>query len=121
MLKNLLSACLLLLAQNFVVAQQIDPTNQVPEKTFPGNQPVNKNLKNAVTDDWQSRAESYITASEYFFNKNADNNHDSVANKKQRTGFSVNNSGFTVSPLNFTGNLRKEDNWKVGMQLKYIG
>ena len=122
MLKNLSICSLLLLAQPLMIeAQQISPKNAVKENAFePGNHSVISVKKN-ITEDWLTAAQSYIATSEYFFNPVAGHNNYYVANKKQRTGFIIGNSGYSVSPVRFTDNPKNEDDWKVSLQLKYIG
>ncbi|MES2848258.1 MAG: integrin alpha, partial [Bacteroidota bacterium] len=110
MFKHLLSLCLLLLAHHLFVSGQI--------QSGAANMAVSKN---SVDDEWQSKVQSYITASEYFFKHVGDNNSYYVANKKQHAGFTFNDAGFTVSPVRFTGNQDKNNDWMVNMQLKYIG
>src|SRR5215471_14101359 len=113
MFKNLLFGCLLLAAYNpTAVAQQINPIAPVTGKTFFSDQPANKNLKNGVTDDWLSKAQSYIASSEYFFNPCAGSTDYSVANKKQRTGFIISDAGFRASPIRFIENPKKDDQWE---------
>jgi len=122
MLKNLSICSLLLLAQPLMIeAQQISQKNAVKENALELSKHSDISVKKNITEDWLAAAQTYIATSEYFFNPVAGHNNYYVANKKQRTGFIIDNSGFTASPVRFTDNPKNEDDWKVSLQLKYIG
>ncbi len=85
------------------------------------NASIGQNSKsvNNIDANWQTQAQSYIEKSEYFFKEITENNKRFTVSKKQRTGFIIDDNGFTASPIKYADNSNKD--WKVSMQLKYIG
>jgi hypothetical protein len=101
MLKNLLSACFLLLFMQSSISAQ-SPAAQ----------------STGISDDWVLKAQAYVNNSEYFFQK-AGKNRYAVANKKQRTGFIINSNGYTVSPIQVKESTGSQ--WTTTLQLAYLG
>jgi VCBS repeat-containing protein len=121
--KHLLSACLLLMAMHITsFGQEIKSHLQTSENILLTKPDLQKDQDKSVSDDWLSKAQFYIEKSEYFFQPSQNrNNIFFVANRKQRTGFTVNESGFTASPIRYSDKMNEEDIWKAGLQLEYIG
>ncbi len=114
MLRNLLFTCLISLVQPLLVSAQ-----QFNQNVTAGNRQSVQTVKKDFTEDWLTQAQSFISASEYFFNPVAGENKYFAANKKQGTGSVISRNGFTISPVNTSE--EQKDNWRVAMQLKYIG
>src|SRR6185436_3403404 len=76
------------------------------------NSPV---ASNQFDKDWLQQAGKIISEREYYF-KASDRSAFELyaANRKQKIGFTFKGSGYTVAPINFTGNA---DNWKVDFDL----
>ncbi len=81
------------------------------------NNSSQKNVPAAATKDWQTAAQEYITASEYYFKKL--NNQYATANRKQQVSFAT--DGLTASTSRMIFN--KDANttaWKSSLQLVQI-
>jgi VCBS repeat-containing protein len=123
MYKRLLAACLLLMAMHMSASgQEINMARQSYEPITLTKPAINKNQDKSVSEDWLSRAQSYIEKSEYFF-KQQQNGSDIffASNRIQRTGFRINNAGFTASPVRYADKMKQEDIWSAGLQIQYIG
>ncbi|MEP7237884.1 MAG: T9SS type A sorting domain-containing protein [Ferruginibacter sp.] len=64
-----------------------------------------------IDRQWQSLAEQYITTAEYDFKKDGNNPVFYAANRAQRLGFSVDASGYTISPEVFLDKKTMHKNW----------
>jgi len=80
MLKNLLITSTMLLLSQLLTAQQT-------------NNALSNKASSPITEDWLSKAQAHVAASEYHFAPTADKNRYAVANKKQRTGFIIHQNG----------------------------
>ncbi|HKC34964.1 MAG TPA: integrin alpha, partial [Chitinophagaceae bacterium] len=71
-----------------------------------------KNTENSIDKNWFQNAQKFISESEYDFRKNKSTSFEFYAvNKSHRIGFTFTNSGYAVSPIDFTGN-KNLKNWK---------
>src|ERR1700679_1518415 len=73
--------------------------NNAPS-TFSGNSKHNT-LPNKADANWLSGAEQYLTESEYYF-KQIPGDIFVTANRKQKTGFSINKNKLTAEPIQFS-------------------
>jgi Secretion system C-terminal sorting domain/FG-GAP repeat len=65
-----------------------------------------------LNNQWQADAEKYISATEYYFKTDGNDNLFLAANRAQRLGFSINGLGYKVSPAAFLDKKTMHKNWE---------
>lgn len=75
---------------------------------------------NTTDLQWQSKAEQYIAEMEYYFKKDGNNPVFYAANRSQRLGFSINESGYKISPEVFMDKRSIHKNWVENISLLSI-
>ena len=74
---------------------------------------------NGIDKDWLRSAQEFITESEYDFKNYASSSLDYyAANRKQKTGFTFSQSGYSVSAIEF-GN--KNEHWRADFEIVKLG
>jgi len=74
----------------------------------------------STDQQWQTKAEQYITETEYYFKKDGNNPVFYAANREQRFGFSINESGYKISPEVFLDKKPIQNNWVESISLLSI-
>ena len=92
------------------------PTQILSQKNFTKSSTV----ANSVDQNWLQQAEKFISNQEYDFKIPDKSNFEFyAANRKQKIGFTFANTGYTVSPINFTAN-NNSNNWKTSFEFLNI-
>jgi hypothetical protein len=86
-------------------------------RAFSGNSKHNT-LPNKADANWLSGAEQYLTESEYYF-KQMPGDIFVTANRKQKTGFSINKNKLTATPIQFSSPTNTSL-WNTSLELTQI-
>ena len=109
-MKNFLIPALLFIFTNSSFCQINKPQATANEQTLASTSPA-KGKSKTVDQQWQSKAEQYITEAEYYFKKDGNNPVFYAANRAQRLGFSINELGYKISPEVFLDKKTIQKNW----------
>jgi len=74
----------------------------------------------STDQQWQTKAEQYIAEFEYYFKKDGNKPVFNAANREQRLGFSINESGYKISPEVFLDKKSVHNNWVENISLLSI-
>jgi hypothetical protein len=120
--KQLLVLCHLIMAASLSVsAQQTSVVSQSTADLLQKKMIAGKNEAKPVSDDWLTKAQAYIEISSYYFNQSPERTDIFfTTNLLQKTGFIINKTGFTVSPVLTSNESGEKDIWKAGLQLLSI-
>jgi hypothetical protein len=89
-------------------------------KAKPPQDAVHKVAGNVTDLQWQTQAEKYISEIEYYFKKDGNTPVFFAANRGQRLGFSITESGYKISPEVFVDKKSLHKNWVESISLMSI-
>lgn len=116
-MKNLLLLIQLVFSVPFICFSQ---TNLYTSGKIPGISPISvqKKMPKSVTENWESAAQMYISKSEYFFRKMAD--QYAAANRNQQIGFAISEKKLTTRPIIVESD-SKVKQWSSSIEILQIG
>jgi hypothetical protein len=112
-MKNFFLPLLLLLPVSFIFGQPGEPYSVSSPKPIH----VKSNPVNTGGQQWQSIAEQYISETEYYFKKDGNIPVFYAANREQKLGFSITETGYKISPAVFLDKRSLHNNWSQSISL----
>jgi len=115
-MKKIFLSSTLLLIVSYCFSQPGESFSASAPKAINGK----KNAISNVDQQWQSIAEQYIAETEYYFKKDGNAPVFYAANRQQKLGFSITETGYKISPEAFLDKKSMANNWAQTLSLLSI-